>query len=706
MSVHFIENIVKTSVRVAYYNGGGAINGVSARDICRNLYRIQRKIDSSHSILHIKKELEFLGYLKVLSVNELPEQDRIAAGQLKGSRLLKGAYVDADGLIYVTYATEMWDALKKAKIIKSPKGRPKKLNAYALARLLIPVAEEQRKKTDAAGDNARRFLAYYYTYLPSFLRADECKGVRCAEISILRDIIATPETFKTALKLGLIDGLEDLDGIGEEYKAPYLDGYEEPYIAWRDSTDGIVIDKQELKKKVFFYIHEKKYKKADKFALRLPEADVAFFRTTVVIANCIDYIASGKIYEYPFCDYSAAQLQEMNSGNSDYNVQRVVTDILKLLELSSDKSTASVPLYIKLARCYFFSEEWNAGIESLKDAFNLILKETEKNPSLFSYANVTAGYCQEIINFCPPSKIRNPDLPENFLSIKQARDVLQEAAEKEITSVGQCCRLAALCAADDCPQNASAWLNKAFELNKNDDLTDSVMLLEQKINILTTTQLKQDYKKEKVLEIKYIKGLQLAYIRTNMSRRWWEFESLYHGASINDVEMIKKQYRDVPKSLLGLLKIVDGTYRRRYTGKTINFYFLGSDLNGLPYALFSSNRIMRGKNDVKAFKDRISRKYFYCHVDEKITSDTNNVSWLHFADSAEKERTSQLYIDFSPSKKGRKGQIVRFLRERDELTVIADSFDEYLQMLMDKNYNFIISEEELAKKRKGIIFVT
>jgi len=51
--------------------------------------------------------------------------------------------------------------------------------------------------------------------------------------------------------------------------------------------------------------------------------------------------------------------------------------------------------------------------------------------------------------------------------------------------------------------------------------------------------------------------------------------------------------------------------------------------------------------------------------------------------------TSQLFIDFSPSEKGVKGQIVRFLHDPDEIGVIADSFDEYLEELIESGLDFI-----------------
>ena len=47
------------------------------------------------------------------------------------------------------------------------------------------------------------------------------------------------------------------------------------------------------------------------------------------------------------------------------------------------------------------------------------------------------------------------------------------------------------------------------------------------------------------------------------------------------------------------------------------------------------------------------------------------------------------YNDFSPSVKGMEGQVVRFLHDPDEIKVIADSFDEYLQKLIDNGIDFI-----------------
>ena len=65
------------------------------------------------------------------------------------------------------------------------------------------------------------------------------------------------------------------------------------------------------------------------------------------------------------------------------------------------------------------------------------------------------------------------------------------------------------------------------------------------------------------------------------------------------------------------------------------------------------------------------------------------MKWLHFSDCMNNAGTSQLFIDFSPSEKGVKGQIVRFLHDPDEIGVIADSFDEYLEELIESGLDFI-----------------
>ena len=96
------------------------------------------------------------------------------------------------------------------------------------------------------------------------------------------------------------------------------------------------------------------------------------------------------------------------------------------------------------------------------------------------------------------------------------------------------------------------------------------------------------------------------------------------------------------------------------------------------------------RHKAKEFYDYfVTREYDDIPVDEGVCDDLDKLHWLHFSDCCNNGGTSQLFIDFSPSAKGKKGQVLRFLHDPDEMVVAADSFDEYLQMLMDNEYDFI-----------------
>ncbi|MNJ91818.1 SMI1 / KNR4 family protein [compost metagenome] len=187
---------------------------------------------------------------------------------------------------------------------------------------------------------------------------------------------------------------------------------------------------------------------------------------------------------------------------------------------------------------------------------------------------------------------------------------------------------------------------------------------------------------------KYITGLKQAYYDHGGQENWDHFEKIRHGATKEELEELKKAYPEIPDALIGLLEYVDGTYWREYGGEEIAFFLLGSDMEEYPYYLLSSKEML-ADHGVKFYEDYVERIYEEVEVDEKITNNPETLNWLHFSDCMNNGGTSQLFIDFSPSEKGKKGQIVRFLHDPDELLVIADSFEDYLKKLMDKEYDFI-----------------
>ncbi|WP_294331482.1 SMI1/KNR4 family protein [uncultured Chryseobacterium sp.] len=191
----------------------------------------------------------------------------------------------------------------------------------------------------------------------------------------------------------------------------------------------------------------------------------------------------------------------------------------------------------------------------------------------------------------------------------------------------------------------------------------------------------------------YVAGLKKAYFENQGKESWEHFEKIKHGLAEENIQKLKELYPEIPDALIDLLKYVDGTYWKEYEGEKIAFYFLGSDMEEYPYYLLSSGEIIENHDlAFRYYADYIEGKYEGVDIDEKITGAAKSLNWLHFSDCMNNGGTSQLFIDFSPSEKGTKGQIVRFVHDPDEFTVIADSFEEYLKMLIANGYNFINEE--------------
>lgn len=120
------------------------------------------------------------------------------------------------------------------------------------------------------------------------------------------------------------------------------------------------------------------------------------------------------------------------------------------------------------------------------------------------------------------------------------------------------------------------------------------------------------------------------------------------------------------------------------------------------------------------------KKAYYENGGEEQWDDFEKI--VHGAEEADMERLQTLYPDLPDSlyqllkivdgtyyrvyagektafQKGTKGQSVRFLHDPDEITVIADSFDEDLQMLMDSEYDFITEETIEEQQHFDLLFV-
>ena len=191
----------------------------------------------------------------------------------------------------------------------------------------------------------------------------------------------------------------------------------------------------------------------------------------------------------------------------------------------------------------------------------------------------------------------------------------------------------------------------------------------------------------------YLEGLKQAYIDNGGEEVWQNLMATAHGATEADLQLLRNRYPQVPESLLDLLRRIDGTYWRKYEKGTICDLILGADedMGDYPYYLLSAKQIVETQNEAFDFyADYINREYEEVEIDNRITSDASQLhNWLHFSDCMNNGGTSQLFIDFSPSATGKLGQVVRFLHDPDEIVVIADSFDDYLKMLMKNGYCFV-----------------
>ena len=191
----------------------------------------------------------------------------------------------------------------------------------------------------------------------------------------------------------------------------------------------------------------------------------------------------------------------------------------------------------------------------------------------------------------------------------------------------------------------------------------------------------------------FLEGLKQAYINNGGEEAWQNLMATAHGATEADLQVLRNRYPQVPESLLDLLRRIDGTYWRDYEKGTVSDLILGADeaMGDYPYYLLSAQEIVETQNEAFDFyADYINREYEEVEIDNRITSDASQLhNWLHFSDCMNNGGTSQLFIDFSPSATGKVGQVVRFLHDPDEMVVIADSFDDYLKMLMKNGYCFV-----------------
>ncbi|MGX5518952.1 SMI1/KNR4 family protein [Bacillus cereus] len=188
---------------------------------------------------------------------------------------------------------------------------------------------------------------------------------------------------------------------------------------------------------------------------------------------------------------------------------------------------------------------------------------------------------------------------------------------------------------------------------------------------------------------KFLNGLKVALSTDDL-----EALNQAYGATKGDIDILRTKYPNCPQSLITLLENIDGTYWRKYGENEVTVCILGSDVEEYPYYLLSTQEMIESSKEGEDVSYLLEYQDDEDAVDSKINPEgLLPGTYIHFSDCMNNGGTSKLYIDFNPSDEGVCGQIIRFLNDPDEYEVIANSFDEYLQNLIDGNFNFLDGEE-------------
>ena len=162
------------------------------------------------------------------------------------------------------------------------------------------------------------------------------------------------------------------------------------------------------------------------------------------------------------------------------------------------------------------------------------------------------------------------------------------------------------------------------------------------------------------------------------------------GATKDDIEALRRAWPDVPQSLVDILSELDGTYYRKYGDEEVCLVVFGGIM---PYYLNSVAQILEYDNRY-SIADIYGEEYAGEIAGKGIDPKRPLSQMLHFSDCTNNGGSSSLYIDFNPAKGGLKGQIVRFVHDPDEYSVIAPDFDSFLQDNLESDFDFVEEEED------------
>ena len=190
-----------------------------------------------------------------------------------------------------------------------------------------------------------------------------------------------------------------------------------------------------------------------------------------------------------------------------------------------------------------------------------------------------------------------------------------------------------------------------------------------------------------------------------------------HGASEEDLCLLRQRYPEVPESLVTLLSLIDGTYHRQYgehrvslpifAGEKVSYYLNSAQQMLKEWKFAASIANIYGPADDYAdpedeeYDDAPSGPERLAQLREFAAEGIDPFQlfsrMLHISDCINGGGTSSLYIDFNPAEGGVAGQIVRFTHDPDYYDVIAPSFDAFLEQCLKRGFNFLEEEEKVVE---------
>ena len=167
MSMHAIESLVEYSVITV---ATALPVPPLAQSICHSLYHLQNQLDCGYTVLRVRDELEKVGYLSLLSPEQLPEPERSEAMELAAEGgFLKGGgiYVDRrSGKCCVTAGCVLWKKLLDMSVIPaSPEAELRLLDPLELAEQIVSLASKALAGGDKRGADT---LGHWYVFFPLF----------------------------------------------------------------------------------------------------------------------------------------------------------------------------------------------------------------------------------------------------------------------------------------------------------------------------------------------------------------------------------------------------------------------------------------------------------------------------------------------------------------------------------------------------------